>query len=86
MLGGGNNNSLNPFFRFFAVCSTPGQGQLPPSLFPRWRDQQAEAHWTADGPLPYDLTSNLSFTTGRVERLYIVCELLLKQTKTHIQV
>lgn len=51
-----------PFFVVLSVCSTPGHGQFPASLYPWWRDQQAEAHWTPHCPLPSDLILYLSFT------------------------
>lgn len=42
----------------FTVRLPPGEGKLPPGVYPGCRDQQAEAHRPADGPLPSDLTSH----------------------------
>lgn len=81
---------LTGFF-YIAVCSTPGQGQFPTGLHPGWRDQQAEAHWPPDCPLPPDLTSyfvpqlqdcTLTFWTEKIKTfLFIVTKQRYKKKK-----
>lgn len=41
------------------VCSPPGQSELSTGLYPGWRNQQDEAHWTPDRAVAPDLTTSL---------------------------
>lgn len=67
------------------VCSTPGQGKFPTGLYPGWRDQQAEAHWTPDSPVPSDLTLYLSFSlTEGTSGQTVCCVLSWKKTNNAI--
>lgn len=51
---------FTPFF--LVVRCSPGQAQLPTSLYLGWRNQQAEAHWAPYCSIPSDLTPIFFYT------------------------